>query len=91
MESFGTAYGLDITVKPNPAKQWAAFDYTLPTGVTSAIIIITDISGKTVATLSVNGKQGQKIWDTRHIVQGVYIYSLKAAGLSKSGKIIINK
>ena len=91
MESFGTAYGLDITVKPNPAKQWAAFDYSLPTGVTSAIIIITDISGKTVATLSVNGKQGQKIWDTRHIVQGIYIYTLKAAGLRKSGKIIINK
>ena len=91
MESFGTAYGLDITVQPNPAKQWAAFNYTLPSGVTSGIIIITDISGKIVATLFVNGKQGQKIWDTRHIVQGFYIYTLKAAGLSKSGKIIINK
>lgn len=85
------AYGVNISVKPNPAKEWAAFEYTLPSKTTAAIISITDASGSEVATLNISGIQGQKLWDTRHVKSGVYIYTLKVAGFTQSGKIVITK
>ncbi len=91
INNLGIAYGMEITVKPNPAKQWAAFDYTLPEGETSATITISNITGKIVEILDVDGKQGQKLWDTRRLQSGIYIYTIKAGGFSQSGKIIISK
>ena len=76
---------------PNPVKQWATFSYSLPSAENAAVIYITDVSGKSIVKLPVNGKQGKKTWDTRDVDAGVYIYTLKAAGMSKSGKIIISK
>ncbi|MEA3504627.1 MAG: T9SS type A sorting domain-containing protein, partial [Bacteroidota bacterium] len=90
-DALGKAYGLNISVKPNPAKQWAAFDYTLPNSETKALITITNTKGSTVEILEVNGQQGQKLWDTRSIKPGVYIYTLKIGGFSQSGKIVISK
>ncbi|MCF8303276.1 MAG: T9SS type A sorting domain-containing protein [Bacteroidales bacterium] len=89
--SLGKAYGLNISVKPNPAKQWAAFDYSLPVDETEATITVTNATGSTVAILEVSGQQGQKLWDTQSIKPGVYIYTIKAAGFSQSGKIVISK
>lgn len=89
MDALAEAYGLSISVKPNPAKAWAAFDYTLPSGSTSAIISIKEITGKTITEIPVSGKQGQEIWDTRNIPPGVYIYTINANGMLQSGKIII--
>jgi len=91
MDALSKVYGLNISVKPNPAKQWAAFDYTLPENENTATITISDVSGKTIEVLQINGQQGQELWDTRQIKHGVYIYTLKVAGLSKSGKIIISE
>jgi hypothetical protein len=91
MNALNQAYGLDITVNPNPASQWASFSYSLPAGQNAAVIYITDVSGKNIINLPVSGRQGQKTWDTRDVDAGVYIYTLKAAGMSKSGKIIISK
>ena len=76
---------------PNPVKQWATFSYSLPSAENAAVIYITDVSGKSIVKLPVNGKQGKKPRDTRDVDAGVYIYTLKAAGMSKSGKIIISK
>jgi hypothetical protein len=84
-------YGLSISVKPNPASQWAAFDYTLPAGHTSATIVISDLSGKTIEVMQVKGTQGQQLWDTRDIKPGVYLYTLKSESFSQSGKIIVSR
>lgn len=81
--------GIKVTVKPNPADTWVAFDYVLPEGVRSATLTITDSQGKAVESFEVTGRQGQKLWDTRHIGSGIYFYTLRAAQLSKSGKIVI--
>lgn len=89
--ALGKAYGLNISVKPNPAKQWAAFDFTLPCDETEATITITNATGSTVAILEITGQQGQKLWDTRDIKHGVYIYTIKTPGFSQSGKIVISK
>ncbi len=87
----GEAYGLNISAKPNPAKDWAAFDYTLPGDESTAILLINDINGRTIESLNLNGNQGQKLWDTRHIPAGTYIYTMKSAGFSKTGKLVITK
>jgi len=83
--------GIEITVVPNPAKEWAAFNYTLPENATNGMIIISDASGREVASMPVSGKQGQQIWDTRSVKPGVYFYTLNAGGFSKHGKIVISK
>jgi len=90
-DAFGKAYGLSVSAKPNPAGQWAAFDYTLPADETEATITVTNASGSTIEILEVFGQQGQKLWDTRNIKPGVYIYTLQTGEFSQSGKIVISK
>lgn len=89
--ALGTVYNVRITVKPNPASEWAAFDYTLPDEESAATITITDGTGKTVETLDISGKQGQKLWDVRKIDSGIYLYTLKVGTFNGSGKIVISK
>ncbi|MBZ0242058.1 MAG: T9SS type A sorting domain-containing protein, partial [Bacteroidales bacterium] len=89
--ALGKAYGLNISVKPNPAKQWAAFDYTLPGDETEAILTISNSLGNAIEILELSGQQGQKLWDIRDIKPGVYIYTIQTTGFSQSGKIVISK
>ena len=88
-DAFNSAFGPEIYANPNPAHTWAAFDYKLKDDKSVGQINITDISGKTVYQFKVNGKQGQKVWDTRSIAPGMYFYTLTSNGLSKTGKIIV--
>ena len=81
--------GFFITAHPNPASQRTAFNYVLPESENEAAITITDLAGKTIEVLKVSRQQGQKPWDTRQIKGGVYFYTLKAKGFSKTGKLII--
>ncbi|MCF8333331.1 MAG: T9SS type A sorting domain-containing protein, partial [Bacteroidales bacterium] len=81
--------GISLEVHPNPAKEWAAFDYTLPGKENQGVITITNARGKTVEKLPVQGKQGQKLWDTRTVEPGVYFYRLQAGGNTQIGKIVI--
>jgi hypothetical protein len=85
------AYGLSITVKPNPAKEWAAFDYTLPEGDETASLEIVDASGKHVETIALKGNRGQQLVDARAWLAGQYIYTLKVAGFTQSGKLVVVK
>jgi len=90
-EDLAKVYGMEISVKPNPASDWAAFDYTLPDMDETATLQITDMTGKIIETITLSGKQGQKLWDTRPIKAGVYLYTMKAGIKSLSGKITIIK
>lgn len=90
-DSFTQLLGIEITVEPNPATDWAVFNYILADSNAEGVIKISDVSGKIITTLPVNGKQGQKIWDTRKIKSGVYFYTLNVSGFNKSGKLIISK
>lgn len=87
----GEAYGLSISVKPNPARDWATFDYTLPRQESVAVLEITDSNGKSIETMNLSGNQGQKLWDTRNIPSGFYIITIKVSGFLKSVKLIISK
>ena len=84
-------YGMEISVKPNPATIWAAFDYKLPEGETSAILTITEPNGKVIETIKLTGNRGQKLWDTRHLSAGTYFYQMSCSGKSLSGKLVVVK
>ncbi len=90
-DSFDKFFGIDLSVEPNPAKEWATFNYTLPDNNAEGMIKISDVSGKLVTTFPISGKQGQQIWDTRKVKSGVYFYILNVSGCEKSGKIVISK
>ncbi len=79
----------ELKCYPNPAADFAAFDYTLPNEETNAVLVISNSQGVIVETLNLNGNKGQKLWDTRSISSGSYIYTLKVAGFTKSGKLVI--
>lgn len=80
---------LFVGVTPNPANTWVAFDYKLPKYASDAVLEITDLSGKAITAFKLNSKQGQYVWDIRDIEKGLYIYTLKAGSLTKSGKLVI--
>jgi hypothetical protein len=78
-----------IEVKPNPARQWAAFDYVLPENQKKAILTIKDASGRVIEKLQLNGRQGQNLWDTRNVREGLYLYTVNVGGFEKAGKIMV--
>lgn len=90
-ESLAKIYGMEISVKPNPASTWAAFDYKLPYETANALLVITDLSGRDVSSFELYGKQGQKLFDTRPLPSGTYIYTLKSGNKQLTGKFTIVK
>jgi len=80
----------EIEVAPNPARDWAEFNYQLPLSMHEGNIIITDITGNIIESIKVAGNQGVKLWDTRNIPNGVYLYTLSTAGFSTTNKVVIN-
>jgi len=91
IHDMGNAYGMAISVVPNPAATWAQFNYTLPNDATGGILVISDITGKSLETMEVQGNQGSKLWDTRKLPKGVYIYTLTSGSFSETGKIVISR
>jgi len=87
--SLNAAYGPKVTVKPNPAHTWTAFDYILQGEKPTGYIKIINASGKIIEQFSISGKQGQYVWDTRNVKPGLYFYTVSSSGMSKSGKLII--
>ena len=84
------ANGFGLKVYPNPARVYVAFNYQLPESRPEGMIAITDQSGKEVQRFAITGKQGQQVWDIRTVKPGVYVYTLTACGLQKTGKVVIN-
>ncbi len=82
-------FDVDITVNPNPASNWASFNFILFSDKSTGVISVTDINGKEVYKFEVSGKQGIKIWATKNVKPGIYIYTLTSQGSSKSGKLVI--
>ena len=89
--AFTEMFGADVEVRPNPASDWTTFNFRLPGKETKGTIEISDVSGKLIESFVISGNQGQKIWDTRKINEGVYFYTFTVNGISKSGKIVISK
>ena len=85
------AYGMSIEANPNPANEWVTFVYTLPENEATALLQITDVTGKTILSAEVNGTRGQKLIDTRPMNAGTYLYTLKAGKFILNGKLTVIK
>lgn len=83
--------GFNITVSPNPAKSWTVFKYSLPDEKTTGIIKVIDQNGKIIQTFSLDGKEGELIWDTSRVLAGSYIYTMISGSFVKSDKIVVIK
>jgi hypothetical protein len=81
--------GLTIIATPNPANNWVAFNYTLPMNSSEGILKVTDMNGRFIVQFPVSNPQGQKIWDTREVNKGLYIYTLQAGNAIKQGKLVV--
>jgi len=87
----GTYLGLDVNVKPNPAREWTSFEYSLTEDENTGVIEIRNASGTVVDVLKLSANKGQILWDTRNFPAGLYVYTIKCSGYSKSGKLVISK
>ena len=85
------AMGIEISVSPNPAKEWVAIDYKLPDKESSANLIILDSKNAIVKTIKVNGQQGEYVWNCSTFPAGTYYYTFSVGKIVLSGKIIIIK
>ena len=52
---------------------------------------VTDIQGRLVVSFALKGNRGQQLVDTRAWIAGQYIYTLKVAGFTQSGKLVVFK
>ena len=78
-----------LTVSPNPASVWIAFDYAMPIANQSIVVNISDEEGKQIQSFKFTDKIGQKVWDIRSLSKGIYFYEARSGDKSISGKIII--
>jgi hypothetical protein len=82
----------EITVYPNPAKEYVAFYYNLTDGNKVINLIVSDVTGKLIYQSTLSNTSGQHIWDVKNISNGNYIYSITTkTGLKYSGKIVVQK
>ena len=81
--------GLAIEAKPNPADDWVAFNYKIPSYTDEAVLRITDIEGREIVKFRFDTERGQQLWDVRKVKSGIYLYTLEAGSYIKSGKLIV--
>jgi len=91
LNQYAEAMGLKIKAEPNPATTWVAFNYELPIASEEAMLIIHNTQGKQIAQFKINNEYGQKVWDTRSLKSGTYIYEFVSGELRQTGKIVIIK
>ncbi|MBK7384237.1 MAG: T9SS type A sorting domain-containing protein [Flavobacteriales bacterium] len=77
-------------LQPNPASTSVAFNYALNSNVDQGRIIVRDLSGRTLETIRFSGQEGQRVWDTRDLVAGVYtVEFFNGSDLLHTEKLII--
>jgi hypothetical protein len=82
----------EISVYPNPAKDYVVYYYNLSNLNTVSELLVADMTGKNVYTTKINGSQGQHIWDTKSVSSGNYIYTITTqSGEKYTGKVNIAK
>lgn len=80
-----------VVVNPNPANVFTSISWSVPR-FENCLLKIYDIKGIEVSSKKLDTNEGQWIWDTRKIENGIYIYRLMDNDKQiDSGKIVVNK
>lgn len=85
------AIGVEISVNPNPAQTWCSYKYKLPLVESTAEVKIFDSKNMLIHSFTINGKQGELLWDTREVNSGIYFYQFKTNNIILGGKIVVIK
>ena len=81
-----------VEVLPNPASTFATFSYKFPLLKSKAAVSISDVTGKIIEQFLIVNRQGQIIWDTRKIANGIYLYQIKDENsVLANGKVVVEK
>ncbi len=89
--SMNKAVGFTASLSPNPATTWAVVDYTLPSRMSKATVVLTNTLGVTVMTAELDGNHGQKVLDLRSLPVGVYLYTIRCGSLAETGKLVVTQ
>lgn len=77
---------------PNPADQFAYFDYNLPDGHLSARLDVYDLLGSVVRTISLTEQLGQLRIPTGDLREGMYFYTLNVGNTPvTTGKLVVSR
>jgi len=82
----------NIEAYPNPANNNATIVYSLPTNYKSGKIVVRNMIGATIKTISINGgSKGKQSISTAELPNGVYFYSIIGDGKALSTKKLVVK
>lgn len=85
----GTGTAPVATLYPNPTTEAVTVAYQLPTGATSAQVLIVDGIGKTCVQRSLSGRSGEQTLSLASLPPGVYTYRILTDGsLVQVGKVV---
>ncbi|MDP4280799.1 MAG: T9SS type A sorting domain-containing protein [Bacteroidota bacterium] len=75
---------------PNPAKETVSFNYSVPSGINSSVVI-RNILGSIVKEAEPESLSGKITFNTQDLPDGVYFYSLVINGKSQfTKKLVVN-
>lgn len=79
-----------LRVFPNPASDYATFEWDLINLGQNTVLSIMDATGRVIEQKAMETEQGQWLMDTRPLPPGFYLYELRSVGeLLSQGKLLI--
>lgn len=89
-ESAMTANLFPVSAFPNPASEQLSLSYTLPSGIDSGILQVTDVQGRLVRSLPVSGSTDKMQMGVSDLPRGMYFYTISSGkSRSQTMKIIL--
>jgi hypothetical protein len=77
---------------PNPAGTYTSFNYSLPSEIRNAAVVIHNIVGSKIREIPITSLQGKLVIETSDMKEGIYIYSLVANNQTiLSRKLVVNR
>lgn len=81
-----------LSIHPNPASSWVAFNYNLQTQPDHAELIVRDATGREVYRAALQASEQQQLWDTREVASGTYNAVLLNGGRElRAEKLIVKQ
>ena len=81
-----TAFKVELS--PNPATTNVEVSYTLPEGMTSATLVMTNTLGVNVMTAQLDGNNGETTLSLEELPSGIYYYTIRCGENVKTGKLV---
>ncbi len=82
-----------MKVHPNPAVAWVAVDHDLGIAPSNCLLIIRDLTGRSIHETRLGQRRGQYVWDSRTVNSGIYTIEIRQHGvlLMPSEKLILQQ